>query len=378
MDRRLAARNAFTLIELLVVIAIIAVLIGMLLPAVQKVSEAASRSKRQNNLKQIALAAHNYNVAIGNFPPGYIGPTLNESNGCTNGQDPSYLGVLTFILPFMEQNALYQTIDINPGTYWYKTTRSGTDGPPTAGYAANADLVASQHVVPTFLCPSAPQAPSLLGWWGANHTWNMTLNAANGPSCPPGSGGYGGPYIFAGATNTFNNPQTFGGTNYFGVAGTGYRGTDSSTQAFGLIVLNAFNGVFTNNSNTSLAQITDGTTTTLMFGESLGGLSGGQVIFNYNWIGTAVMETRFGLPATGASSDWRQFSSYHPGTVNFAFCDGSVHPIKAGSSNNFAPPAAESGSYLYTAGNQPADWLVFQQLAAIGDGSTPNSSSILP
>src|SRR5262245_8240288 len=108
MRLRASRRRGFTLVELLVVIAIIAILIGLLLPAVQKIREAANRMKCTNNLKQIGLGLHNYQTQNGYFPPGAVtdatsaGPTrLRQKLGITTPSNHSWT---PFLLPYMEQD----------------------------------------------------------------------------------------------------------------------------------------------------------------------------------------------------------------------------------------------------------------------------------
>jgi len=115
-------RPGFTLIELLVVIAIIAILIALLVPAVQKVREAASRISCANNLKQIALAAANYESAIGRLPPGSLVSPNSVPTAYTLGQPLAgpYTGVLAFLLPYVEQDNVFNLLD--PGLFPFNST----------------------------------------------------------------------------------------------------------------------------------------------------------------------------------------------------------------------------------------------------------------
>jgi prepilin-type N-terminal cleavage/methylation domain-containing protein/prepilin-type processing-associated H-X9-DG protein len=213
--RHVARRRAFTLIELLVVIAIIAILIGLLLPAVQKVREAASRMKCSNNLKQLALATHNYHDTNGKFMPGAANnlPPFGTATGRQWGGS-----WMTYSLAYIEQNAIAQKWQWNQN--YNSTVVRGLIG-DTAG----------RPTISTLRCPSSPLANT--------HCLSTTA---------PGS--MIADYVaIAGAINGF------GGLT--GVPQTAVSGYGIHTR----------NGIFSYNSQTTMTGITDGTSNTILLGE---------------------------------------------------------------------------------------------------------------
>jgi prepilin-type N-terminal cleavage/methylation domain-containing protein len=283
-------RTGFTLIELLVVIAIIAVLIGLLLPAVQKVREAAARSSCTNNLKQISIACHAYHDAYGFLPPSRI--------------HDHWANWAVLILPYIEQTAGFNLWDLSQPYYLQQTA-------------------VQQLQVKVFYCPSrnrgitlstSGDVPDNSNPDGSHHAGSLGDYASSSGSMPSYAGSpivwYDGP---------FANGAVIG-------ANTCQGSTANVTKYQGLV---------------PFAKITDGTSNTLLAGEKQviptkygigGGSAGDGAILNgdHEWNYARLAGPGYGLCTgpTDASSGWSaRFGSNHTGVVIFAFCDGGVRGL---------------------------------------------------
>jgi prepilin-type N-terminal cleavage/methylation domain-containing protein/prepilin-type processing-associated H-X9-DG protein len=291
-----ARRRGFTLIELLVVIAIIAVLVGLLLAAVQKVREAASRMSCLNNLKQVALAAHHYHDVTGRFPSGARLPV--DMGGIPTGGTNLWVE----LLKYCEQDNLYKKWDFND-------QRNNVAGGRNATQA---------QVIQILICPSDPLP---------ERVWELTADTAGSP---PWSRGF------------------YGLSSYGGNAGR--RSVHSGgPPAFARI---SRDGLFFLDSTVCLKDVIDGTSNTFLFGERLhhdpefdrrrpmvwleaspvGGWGRWGYFANAGAMFQVTLHTaapiNYRVPPGGDFSTLENrgcaFGSGHPGGANFAFADGSV------------------------------------------------------
>lgn len=381
LSRNVSKRKGFTLIELLVVIAIIALLMAMLLPAIQKVREAANKMLCASNLRQIAIAAHNYHNDFNQLPPGVLGS--DKANPQPLFENVSYAGCLALLLPYVEADNIYKQIDpqylsfaynglpvVTTGgpNNWYNDARTAPDG---SGLPYN--LYLSNFKLKMFLCPSddAGTAVPQTGVGIALVQYPAVVGSTT-PVSNFNSIGYFAPPF-----------QTIpvGKTNYLGVSGANGVGATLSASdigPLGNVNLGQYVGIMTTRGTLTLGQLTvqDGTSNTLMFGESIGGEGAGPLVHDImlSWFGCGSMGTKFGLgrgnvPCAGVynssttGAGWPRYSARHVAGVQFAYADHHVGTVRFGATcqRNIAS----------------TDWFLLQQLSGRQDGLNNDVSNLL-
>jgi len=384
---RSSRRRGFTLIELLVVIAIIAVLIGLLLPAVQKVREAANRMSCSNNLKQVALGSHNYHDAYLSLPPALLGPYPTGTSTNPPTGFPCQ-GVLAYLLPYIEQDNIYkQMVSIYPNmfnlNYYTPGGTAGNNGSATAWWVFTNPNTNPTNVIGTIANPGPAMTRIKNLVCPSDDPYNNTLGTIY--YLYPSTNGSGGAPTFGGLYFTSTQDGfNLGRTNYVGVSGV-------AGACPGIASYQNYVGPLTDRSKVTLGQLTarDGTANTLLFGEALGGNSINRDT-SFSWIGAGGLITYFGLPKATASTPtidgWFHFGSRHTGIVQFAMGGGSVRRIKSGSSayNNSAgqgqptipPQTPFSVTLAATYPNVGGDWQVLQEMAGWQDGGVTATDSL--
>lgn len=273
----MTARRAFTLIELLVVITIIAILIGLLLPAVQQAREAARRTECRNQLKQFGLALHNYAETHSTLPPGYLYRPDVSTSPVSNAAG---FGWGAMVLPFLDQGPLYHRFDWNVPLH------------------AAANQSVREQRLRLFHCPSDPVTPNGFVEMGpVPEKYAMASYAAN----------FGPPDLDA--------------------------------------VQEQRDGLFSRNSRTRFADVTDGLSQTLMVGERQNGpfrngaIHGNHFSYETAWAGAIrdwdepdddhghMVLFQTGHGPNDPQSDDRDVSAPHVGYANFLFGDGAVRAL---------------------------------------------------
>jgi prepilin-type N-terminal cleavage/methylation domain-containing protein len=369
-------RRGFTLIELLVVIAIIAILIGLLLPAVQKVREAAARMQCSNNLKQIALAAHNYESTFNELPAGYIGSTnpLDTVSGSAAGGHGSAVGVLVPLLPYIEQDNVFKLLSptfASPPAgnmcdckntnvampFWFDNPYD--IAPDAAGYPPQTLYTVGKTKIKTFMCPSDARGDSQPdnNSFGTGQTGGYLIGGPMSRNLAPTTVVTTG--FWYEDYNTVESLMPLGGTNYLGCAGLG-RG--NCPVLLNGVAASAYEGYFVNRSAKKLGATADGTSNTILFTEVSGrghaSIPDRANVFANSWIAGGSISTGFGTadarssPTVPTGGFVYQMNSYHTGIVMVALGDGSVRPVR-----NNVPRTTTDGS-----------WLALQAMGGVADG----------
>jgi prepilin-type N-terminal cleavage/methylation domain-containing protein len=316
-----ARRRAFTLVELLVVIAIIGILVALLLPAIQAAREAARRTKCSNNLKQLGLAAQNYNDIHKRLP--WNGDTGWTTYPGTPMPPWNSFSWIYHALPFMEQKPLYDQFKQN-------VQYGNGNGDAALGLPTNQTL--RETVIDNLLCPSNPQERRRTGWVSYGENWG---NPCGGLDYTGSLGHVWAGWKDCGSVPDFTASNEFPNMFVKGASpGTPWVNGEQPGEQVN------YNGVFRENGSFRLDDVIDGTANTVLVFENMhwrGGTPGNPWDTNYNddscWAaGVAAVHTvrnpinNRSLPDPGNVNDRRcsAWSSMHPGGAHAVLCDGAV------------------------------------------------------
>jgi type II secretory pathway pseudopilin PulG len=338
-----------------VVIAIIALLMALLLPAIQKVREAANKMLCASNLRQIVIASHNYHNDYNRLPIGVVGSNLPRDFSPPNGnnqQSNPMCGVLFQLLPYMELDNLAKQFNLStdpkrlpdkgtlePDIAWYSTGEASTPA---------RNFLNATTKIKAFLCPSDSAADD-------TPVYNVYLsNVVNNYTF------YG--VRFATENVTQGASIRLGRTNYVGVNGCFSMPVPVDT------FYAQWDGIFQNRIKITLGNITvkDGTSNTLAFGEGIGafslnpdGTNNGTRERLWSWAGWGCMPTYWGVK-NKSSSNWYTLGSMHAAGAQFAYGDAHVGTVRFSTYNWLDP-----------------DWYLLAQISGVNDGFNASVSSIV-